>query len=166
VFTLPFGLSVIPVENPALASPVLGPTGASSWIVPSKPFKLVMVSIVSAQYPSEILTLLGLADTVKSGVVARTGLASPTVPKIMSVNSMTIIVLELIPFRKMLYLSDLSKSRVYLIGHLSALYTSAHEHGFSTIRIHGKPSVLSESPERPHVLKSTRASRLGCCLRK
>ena len=52
VLTSPFGLSVIPVENPAPARPVLGPTGASSWIVPSKPFKLVKVSIVSTQYPS------------------------------------------------------------------------------------------------------------------
>jgi hypothetical protein len=104
VFTLPFGLSVIPVENPALARPVLGPTGASSWIVPLKPFRLVKVSIVSAQYPSRILTLAGLADTVKSGVVARTGLVRPTVPKIISVNSMMIIVLEPRPFRKTLYL--------------------------------------------------------------
>jgi hypothetical protein len=100
VFTLPFGLNIIPVENPALARPVLGPTGASSWIVPLKPFRLLMVSIISAQYPSRILTLPGLADTVKSGVVARTGLARPTVPKIMSANSKTIIVLELRPFRK------------------------------------------------------------------
>ena len=104
VFTLLFGLSVIPVENPAPARPVLGPTGALSWIVPSKPFKLVMVSMVSAQYPSGILTLPGLADTVKSGVVARTGLVKPTIPNIISVNSMTTIVLEPRPFRKTLYL--------------------------------------------------------------
>jgi hypothetical protein len=104
VFTLPFGLNIIPVENPALARPVLGPTGASTWIVPLKPFRLVKVSIVSAQYPSRILTLAGLADTVKSGVVARTGLVRPTVPKIISVNSMMIIVLEPRPFRKTLYL--------------------------------------------------------------
>jgi hypothetical protein len=64
----------------------------------------VKVSIVSAQYPNGILTLPGLADTVKSGVVARTGLVRPTVPKIMSVNSMTIIVLESRPFRKTFYL--------------------------------------------------------------
>jgi hypothetical protein len=101
---LPFGLSVIPVENPALARPVLGPTGASSWIVPSKPFKLVKVSIVSVQYPNGILTLAGLEDMVKSGVVARTGFARPTVPKIRSVNSMTMMVLELRQFRKMFYL--------------------------------------------------------------
>jgi hypothetical protein len=100
VFTLPFGLRVIPVENPAPARPVLGPTGTSSWIVPSKPFKLVKVSIGSAQYPNGILTLAGLADTVKSAVVARTGLARPKVSKIMSANSMTIIVLEPRPFRK------------------------------------------------------------------
>jgi hypothetical protein len=50
------------------------------------------------------LTLLGLADTVKSGVVARTGLARPTVPKTISANSMTIIVLESRPFRKTSYL--------------------------------------------------------------
>ena len=102
MFTLPFGLSIIPVENPAPARPVMDPTGASSCIVPSKPFKLVMVSIVSAQYPNGIMTLPGLADTVKSGVVAITGLVRPTVPKIMSVNSMMTIVLEPSPFRKMI----------------------------------------------------------------
>jgi len=63
-----------------------------------------MVSIVSAQYPNGILTLAGLADRVKSGVVARTGLVKPTLPKIMSVNSMTIIVLGPGPFRKTFYL--------------------------------------------------------------
>jgi len=104
LFTLPFGLSIIPVENPAPARPVLDPIGASSWIVPSKLFKLVKVSMVSAQYPNGITTLPGLADTVKSGVVARTGLVSPTVPNTMSVNSMTTIVLEPRPFRKTFYL--------------------------------------------------------------
>jgi len=71
--------------------------------VPSKPFKLVKVSIVSAQYPNGMTTLPGLADNVKSGVVARTGLVKPTIPKIMSVNSMTTIVLTPRPFRKALY---------------------------------------------------------------
>ncbi len=102
MFTLSFGLSVIPVENPAPARPVLGPTGALSWIVPSKPFKLVIVSIVSAQYPNGTMTLPGLADTVKSGVVARTGLVTPMVPNTMSTTSMTTIVPEPSPFRKMI----------------------------------------------------------------
>ncbi len=146
MFTLPFGLSVIPVENPAPARPVLGPTGASSWIVPSKPFKLVKVSMVSAQYPNGILTLAGLADTVKSGVVARTGLARPTVPKIMSVNSMTIIVLDPGPFRKALP-PRFDQTRMPLTGHLSSLYTSAREHGFSEPRMRIEFSVFSSSQD-------------------
>ena len=109
VLTLPFGVSVIPVENPAPTSPVLGPTGALSWIVPSKLLKLVMVSMVSAQYPNGMLTLPGLADMVKSGLVARTGFVRPTVPNSMSVNSKTIIVLEPRPLRKTLYLLALIK---------------------------------------------------------
>ncbi|TMI08222.1 hypothetical protein E6H34_05120 [Candidatus Bathyarchaeota archaeon] len=63
-----------------------------------------MVSIVSAQNPNGTTTLAGFADTVKSGVVARTGLVRPTVPKIMSVSSITITVLEPRPFRKTFYL--------------------------------------------------------------
>ena len=109
MLTLPFGVSVIPVENPAPTSPVLGPTGALSWIVPSKLLKLVMVSMVSAQYPNGMLTLPGLADMVKSGLVARTGFVRPTVPNSMSVNSKTIIVLEPRPLRKTLYLLALIK---------------------------------------------------------
>jgi len=58
----------------------------------SKPFILAKVSIVSAQNPNGILTLSGLADTVKSGVVARTGLVKPTIPNAISVNSMITIV--------------------------------------------------------------------------
>jgi hypothetical protein len=34
-----------------------------------------------------MMTFAGLADTLKSGVVARTGLGKLTVPKIMTVNS-------------------------------------------------------------------------------
>ncbi len=54
MLTLSFGLSVIPVENPAPSSPVLGPTIVESWTVPSNPFKLAIVSMVSAQYPIAI----------------------------------------------------------------------------------------------------------------
>ena len=99
MLTLSFGLSVIPVENPAPSSPVLGPTIVESWTVPSNPFKLAIVSMVSAQYPIEMLTLPGLAEIVKSGVVARTGLARPTVPSAINVNSTITIVLEWKPFR-------------------------------------------------------------------
>jgi hypothetical protein len=91
-------LSIIPVEKPAPTRPVLGPTGASSWIVPPKPFKLVKVSIVSAQNPNGILTLPGLADTTKSGVVARTGLASPASPNSVIVSTIITRVRELKPF--------------------------------------------------------------------
>jgi hypothetical protein len=87
VFALPSGLNVIPVEKPAPTRPVSGPSTVVSWIVPVKPFKLVKVSIVSAQYPNGMMTFAGLADTLKSGVVARTGLGKLTVPKTMSVNS-------------------------------------------------------------------------------
>jgi len=61
---------------------------------------LVKVSIVSAQNPNGILTRLGLADTVKSGVVARTGLVKPTIPNAITVNSMIAIVPQPKPFRK------------------------------------------------------------------
>ena len=99
MLALPSGLSVIPVENPAPMSPVSGPTAVASWIVPSKPFKLMMVSIVSAQYPTGILALPGLAEIEKSVVTARTGLARPMVPIASSVNSTTVILLERKPFR-------------------------------------------------------------------
>ena len=99
MFTLPFELSAIPVENPAPSSPVLGPTMVESWTVPSNPFKLTIVSMLSAQYPTGMLTLPGLAEIVKSGVVARTGLARPMVPSAISVNSTTTIVPERKPFR-------------------------------------------------------------------
>jgi len=125
VLTLPFGVSVIPVENPAPTSPVLGPTGASSWIVPSKLSKLVMVSMVSAQYPNETLTLPGLAAIVKSGLVARTGFVRPRVPNSMSVSSKTIIVLEPAPVRKTFYLLAFIRLSYFSLGHLRALYTGA-----------------------------------------
>ena len=44
--------------------------------MPSKPFRLVSVSIVFAQRPSGIVTLPGFADRVKSGVAPETGLAN------------------------------------------------------------------------------------------
>jgi hypothetical protein len=43
--------------------------------------------------------LPGFAETVKSGVVARTGLGSPTVPNTISVSSTRTIVLESKRFR-------------------------------------------------------------------
>ena len=104
MFTLPSGFSVIPVENPAPARPVRPPTGALSRIVPVKPFKLVMVNMVSAQYPNGITTLLGLADTAKSGFVARTGLVRPMLPNNVSDITKTITVLDPAPVRKTLYL--------------------------------------------------------------
>ena len=99
MLTLSFGSSVIPVENPAPTNPVSGPTAVESWIVPSNPFILVRVSILSAQYPKGILILPGLAVKVKSGVWAITGLVRPTVPSAISVSSTITIVLERKPFR-------------------------------------------------------------------
>jgi hypothetical protein len=103
--------------------------------------------MVSAQYPSGILTLLGLADMVKSGVVARTGCVKPTVPSTVSVNSMTIMVLEPRPFRKPLYLLALAGLELSLLGHLSALYTSADDLGFSKPRMGVESSVFSSSQD-------------------
>jgi hypothetical protein len=50
-----------------------------------------------------------LADKVKSGVVARTGLVIPTVPSTIRVNSMTTIVLQPKPFRSPLHLVALTR---------------------------------------------------------